>query len=1616
LDLSRPLFFLGINYSKNTNEIIVMTLPRLSKSFRLSMLCSVVLISTGILLMPNDTLGQAFITTWKTDNPGTSGPTSITIPTIPWLDYNYDVDWNNDGVFDEFAISGDATHDFGIAGTYTIGIRGNFPAIYFRNSGDKEKILSIDQWGNIAWGSMYNAFFGAKNLTSNATDSPDLSNVTDMSNMFREARAFNGDVSNWDVGNVTNMSSTFSSANLFNGDVSGWDVSNVTNMLALFSGTSFNGNVSSWDVSQVTNMRGLFRSTPFDGDVSGWDVGQVNDMAYMFQSAVSFNADLSGWDVSNVKNMQGMFYGATLFNGNVSSWDVSNVKDMAKMFSYATSFNRELNSWDVGNVKDMYEMFSHATLFNHDLNSWDVSKVIYMNGMFSNATSFNGNISTWDVSRVTNMAGKFEHASSFNGDLSAWDVGQVQWMHKMFEWAKSFNSDLSNWDVSNVKRMDYMFHGAISFNSDLTNWDVTSVNRIQNMFWVATSFNGDLSGWDVSNVTDMRSLFYGAYSFNRDLSSWDVSQVTNMQHMFAAADSFNGDISNWDVGNVANMIGMFWGASSFNGDLSSWDVGNVVNMTQMFDGASSFSSDLSGWGVAKVTTMEAMFRDASSFCADLSSWDVSQVTNMSEMFKNASLFTSDLASWDISAVTDISGMLDDSGLRIDNYDNTLIGWESQGVSGLSLGANSLFYCVSELKRESLINNYGWTISGDNKDCGSFLEPFISIWETHHPGSTPPTGITIPTLGGPGALNYNYDVDWDNDGIFDQFGITGDVTHDFGEPGTYTIRIRGDFPGFFFNNGGDMEKIISIEQWGDIAWGTMYNAFAGARNLTCNATDAPDLSGVTSLAGMFSNAVSFNGDLSGWDVSNVTNMSKMFHNASAFNGDLSGWQVGNVTNMKEMFFNASSFNADISGWDVSNVMNMSRMFYGASIFNSNIGGWNTVNVTDMSAMFLAAGAFNHNLGQWNISLIGNMSDMLNLSGLSVLNYDNTLIGWETQGVFGQNLGNTFPLVYCDCEPERNSLINEYGWTITGDQMDCSGYDNQPPVAICNPVIVEANINCQALAIAEDFDGGSYDPDEDELSLSVNPAGPYPLSTTMVILTVTDPNGEADQCKTLITVEDTEPPGMEKPCPDNITLCGAQNVSWNPPTATDNCGIVSSTSSYDPGSFFDVGDHQVNYNFFDAAGLSTNCSFSITINAAPEIEIMQSDLPTWCQGIQMLTAKIANADELQYPLTFEWSDHPVDDPLVVASANGTYSVRVTDSRDCFAETTTLVDEDISSLLSAYTLIAEDELEMHESEVHGGGVGIENAEEAEIEDNSSVFSFLRADSDHVSIDASSYVNEMIDEDFDSDLPNFRFNPFKDYNNLIIPANTIMTLSGNRYGYVYVSSGATLIIQSPEIFIQRLTSGFGASIIFNQPTEMMIRRKMSLGKNNTINPGGYPSIIYVGDEVTVREGSTLTVNIFASEDLEVNETGNQEVTYMTGMFIGEEINSGENVVWNWSLNCDNLSPSPDNYTFSSIIDQTALENEITETAKIGSNELNIYPNPTTGLINIEVPQFIGQKISYKVFDYLGREVLSHKYGQLEWPEITVDLSFKQFSNGVYQIAIQGEKEIKSIRFVLNK
>ena len=240
----------------------------------------------------------AFITTWRT----AAGGKSVTF----YASGSYDIDWG-DGSSQNRTGNGPISHAYPDAGEHRVIIKGDLDFIqnnrhpYNLTPG---KLLSIDQWGDIEWSSMNSAFEGATNMAYLASDTPNLSAVTDMTQMFWRAASFDGDLSRWDVSSVTDMKSMFRDT------------------------TSFHGDISTWNVSSVTKMRWMFyQASSFNADISGWDVSSVTEMQNMFRNATSFNADISGWDVSSVTKMHNMFEGATSFDRDISGWDVSSVTD-----------------------------------------------------------------------------------------------------------------------------------------------------------------------------------------------------------------------------------------------------------------------------------------------------------------------------------------------------------------------------------------------------------------------------------------------------------------------------------------------------------------------------------------------------------------------------------------------------------------------------------------------------------------------------------------------------------------------------------------------------------------------------------------------------------------------------------------------------------------------------------------------------------------------------------------------------------------------------------------------------------------------------------------------------------------------------------------------------------------------------------------------------------------------------------------------------------------------------------------------------------------------------------------------------------------------------------------
>ena len=687
---------------------------------------------------------KPFITTWLT----TSANETIGFNTIgdqdasdntmgivtSFPDYDFTVDWGDGNIENYRGDDPDPKHEYATSGTHTISITGELPTFTLKDVNGfttPEKLQTVKQWGDIVWYSTEGMFYNASNMTYNATDTPNLSLVTNMADMFFNASSFNGAIGDWNVSSVIDMSSMFGDAVSFNQPLNDWEVSNVKSMYRMFNGAiNFNGNIADWDVSSVIDMQSMFAdAAAFNQDIGSWDVAGVRDMIRMFAGASAFNQNINtkvidghlAWNISGGPFIIGMFKNATSFNQPLDKWYVSQVDDLSFLFKGATDFNQDISSWDVSNSANFND-FLIGTAFsqeNYDalLQSWSYLDLVDnirmdLDVIYSCAAAdarqsiiddnnwtindggsavdcdFVPFVTTWEV---TSDDLSLTIPTGGGADITEFDF-TIDWGDGTAENIKGDDPDPTH-TYEEAGTYTISISGTFPWMSHRFNFDnaakLQTVEQWGNVIWENMSymFRGAVNMTykandvpDLTKVDDMSAMFSYTRSFNGDISNWNVSSVTLMQRMFERAEAFNQDLNNWDVSSVSSMKRMFNNALAFNGNISDWKVSGVEDMLSMFESAEAFNQNLNNWDVSSVKSMRGMFRYASAFNGNIAGWNVSNVIDMGKMFGGALAFNQDLNNWDVSSVRIMEGMFQSAKV----FNGNISDWDVSDVTDMNM--------------------------------------------------------------------------------------------------------------------------------------------------------------------------------------------------------------------------------------------------------------------------------------------------------------------------------------------------------------------------------------------------------------------------------------------------------------------------------------------------------------------------------------------------------------------------------------------------------------------------------------------------------------------------------------------------------------------------------------------------------------------------------------------------------------------------------------------------------------------------------------------------------------------------------------------------------------------
>ncbi|QIE60058.1 HYR domain-containing protein [Rasiella rasia] len=163
------------------------------------------------------------------------------------------------------------------------------------------------------------------------------------------------------------------------------------------------------------------------------------------------------------------------------------------------------------------------------------------------------------------------------------------------------------------------------------------------------------------------------------------------------------------------------------------------------------------------------------------------------------------------------------------------------------------------------------------------------------------------------------------------------------------------------------------------------------------------------------------------------------------------------------------------------------------------------------------------------------------------------------------------------------------------------DMIPPAITC-PGDISVNNDPGACAAIVSFAATATDNCSAVVTYSQDPGTSFPVGTTTVTATATDPSGNTATCTFDVTVVDNEPPVAV--CQDiTVQLDATGNASITPGDidggSTDNCGIAALGISPSTFTCADVGANTVTLTVTDVNGNSSTCTATVTVedNVAP-----------------------------------------------------------------------------------------------------------------------------------------------------------------------------------------------------------------------------------------------------------------------------------------------------------------------------------------------------------------------------------------------------------------------------------
>lgn len=731
----------------------------------------------------------------------------------------------------------------------------------------------------------------------------DMSNTTDISNMFRGARpsSYNPNISTWQISDKLTTMQYFARA----------DGSQISGLLGL------DQDLGHWDVTNISSPNGLKQITGFRNANERPNFSTSN-----YDSILSI---VDGWgsQAANVNSGVDMDFGTSKYSpGNALAVSRGNVSNPAgipsgQMFVYDANVVIK----DLTSVGDIVQLMNGGSTYGEFAKITGYlatdDRVAFVDVLGGDNFPINWPGVTWQYQIYDSDAAKGRYALLEAGwtitdggvDIAfesaeieieiapgqeTFTIGTWGYMSTKIDWGDG-NGFINN-PATNQPYTSYIN----SFTYPTTGQ--TEIYRVKIRENDTETFNGwrfgqygngdrvrKIISWGSQLYTTYYQAFQGANlnkaGFTNTLPvdsngkvtkpQW-ISSITNFSRAFAQCNMpANADWSNWSTGVAAtNLNYMFGGNANFTGTgLSNWDVSKVTNISSFIAGT-AFNSDISGWDLQSCTNAAGLFSGTPFNHPSISNLNLHNITSIHSMFEGCTAFNQDIntkvvgtgadayLAWDTDPVTTMYGCFK----GCSNFNYSIDKWNIGQLDAFSALA-SFFYSVGS----NLTNGYTHNLLTKDVTVGAGT-----------PAAKTYVAWDVSQVNGFGGTSQNYTT---TQGMFQNSKFNGDISNwdmsGLGAQGGHAYSAAGQWGRVFFNN-------------------PIFNQDISTKTIT---------------------NVSGKGTYTAWDMSNWTGGRYPLSNTTAFNQNIGNWILSttDVSNgdMLQFFgysgMSSANYTDSFTGW-------------------------------------------------------------------------------------------------------------------------------------------------------------------------------------------------------------------------------------------------------------------------------------------------------------------------------------------------------------------------------------------------------------------------------------------------------------------------------------------------------------------------------------------------------------------------------------------------------------------------------------------------------------------------------------------------------------------------------